>query len=72
MTTSSKTARKPLLCPATRADGTPCQAGGQSAHGGYCVGHSPMASDARRKGGLARRADRMDKRLPLRLREVVG
>ncbi len=30
-----------------------------------------MAAAARRKGGQARRADRMDKRLPARLREIV-
>ena len=71
MSTSVSTACNPQLCPAVRTDGVPCKAVGQSAHGGYCVGHSPRAAAARRKGGQARRADRMDKRLPARLREIV-
>ena len=61
----------PQRCPAIRKDGKPCQA--QSNSSGFCVGHSPAAQDARRRGGAATsRASRAGKLLPSRLRPVVA
>ena len=61
----------PQRCPAFRKDGQACTALARA--DGYCVGHSPQAQEARRKGGLnSSRAARADKLLPSRLRPVVA
>ena len=61
---------KSQRCPAVRRDGTPCTANAGSS--GYCLGHSPEAQEARRKGGQATsRAARAQRLLPARLRPVA-
>jgi len=57
-------------CHATRKDGQPCRA--WAVRDGLCVGHSPGAVEARRRGGLnSSKKARADKLLPLRLRPVL-
>ncbi len=57
-------------CPATKKNGERCTA--LAGSDGYCIGHSPSAAEARRKGGEARSdIARSAKRLPARLRPVV-
>ena len=54
-------------CPALKKSGEPCTANAGS--DGFCIGHSPGATEARRKGGFATsRAARAGKLLPARLR----
>ena len=58
-------------CTSTRRDGAPCTA--QAGTSGYCIGHDPVAQDARRKGGQATsRAERAAKLLPARLQPMVS
>lgn len=57
-------------CRSTRKDGQPCRAYAQG--DGLCVGHSPGAMEARRRGGRnSSKKARADKLLPLRLRPVL-
>jgi hypothetical protein len=56
-------------CPAIRKGGERCS--GYAAVGGYCIGHSPDAAEARRKGGYASsRARRAQKLMLARLRPI--
>ena len=58
-------------CVSTRRDGAPCTA--QAGASGYCIGHDPVAQDARRKGGHGKsRAERAAKLLPARLQPMVS
>ena len=71
MTHSQSSIEDPQRCPAFRKDGDPCTALARAS--GFCVGHSPQAQEARRKGGLgSSQAARADKLLPSRLRPVVA
>ena len=57
-------------CPAVKKNGEPCTASAGAT--GFCVGNSPYAPDARRKGGAATsRAARAAKLIPARLRPVA-
>ena len=57
-------------CPAIKKDGTLCTA--NTSRDGFCIGHSPHAQEARRKGGYATsRAARASKLLPVRLRPIA-
>lgn len=57
-------------CPAVRRDGRRCTAAVTSS--GYCIGHGPGASEARRMGGKATsRAARAGRLLPARLRPIA-
>lgn len=68
--TSQSSIENPQRCPAFRKDGDPCTALARA--DGYCVGHSPQAQEARRKGGYGcSRSARASRLLPARLRPVV-
>ncbi len=70
MVNSQRLLDDPQRCPAIRKDGGPCTA--QARADGYCVGHSPQAQEARRKGGIgSSRSARAGRLLPARLRPVV-
>ena len=70
MLKSVRLEENPQRCPAVRKDGQPCTA--QPRADGFCIGHSPDAQEARRKGGIgSSRAARAGKLLPARLRPVV-
>jgi len=57
-------------CRATRKDGAPCRAWAQK--DGLCIGHSPGAVEARRRGGRnSSKKARADRLLPLRLRPIL-
>jgi DNA-binding transcriptional ArsR family regulator len=57
-------------CHATRKDGQPCRAWAQV--DGLCIGHSPKAIEARRRGGAnSSKKARADKLLPARLRPIL-
>lgn len=59
------------LCPAVRRDGQPCRA--RPGTDEFCIGHTPSAAEARRKGGLATsKAARASKLMPSRLRPVAA
>ena len=61
----------PQRCTATRRDGALCTA--QAGASGFCIGHSPTAQEARRKGGYGKsRAERARKLLPARLRPIAA
>ncbi len=67
---SQSSIEDPQRCPASRKDGLACTATARA--DGFCVGHSPQAQEARRKGGMSSsRAARAGKLLPSRLRPVV-
>ena len=62
--------RERQRCAATRVDGQPCRA--RAGSSGFCIGHSPGAAAARRKGGFgSSKKARADKLLPVRLRPVL-
>jgi len=57
-------------CNATRKDGRPCAA--RATKDGFCVGHSPGAAEARRKGGRnSATSIRMERRIPRRYASVL-
>ena len=67
---TSDAAQKPQRCPASKKSGMPCTANAGS--DGFCIGHSPGATEARRRGGSATsRAARAGKLLPARLRPIA-
>ncbi|MCI0438791.1 MAG: DUF5763 domain-containing protein [Chloroflexi bacterium] len=58
------------VCPAIKKNGERCTA--QPGADGYCIGHSPAATEARRRGGAgSSRAARAVKLLPVRLRPIA-
>jgi len=62
--------RQRATCKATRKDGQPCTA--PAVMDGFCIGHCPQATEARRKGGRnSSRQARLDAMLPARLRPVL-
>jgi hypothetical protein len=57
-------------CKAIRKDGQPCNA--FAVKNGFCIGHSPGAAEARRKGGLnSSRVARLNKLIPARLKPTL-
>jgi hypothetical protein len=61
----------PLHCPALTKAGKQC--GGKPTASGYCVAHSPQASEKRAMGGHAHsNASRATKLLPARLAPIVA
>ncbi|MBF6591672.1 MAG: hypothetical protein IVW57_14260 [Ktedonobacterales bacterium] len=66
----SETSPDGQRCPATRRDGTPCQA--KATASGWCFAHDPAAKANRAKGGRAtRKSVRALRMLPERLRPVA-
>ncbi len=58
-------------CPAIKKNGERCK--GRPGADGYCIGHTPTADEARRKGGAGkRRSAKAVKLLPVRLRPIAA
>ena len=70
-TSENSTDPQRSTCKATRKDGQRCTAPAVS--DGFCIGHCPQATEARREGGRnSSKQARLDAMLPARLRPVLG